>query len=58
MIKIHLPNQENSYQIEVRYKKDGENHEETISSESGRYAKYSFYTRMKYLEPQISFEAI
>ena len=41
-----------NYQMDVKYKKEGENIEETISSDSGRYAQFSYYTRMKYLEPR------
>jgi hypothetical protein len=38
--------------LTIRYKKENELIEETIESDSGRYAKFSYYTRMKYLEPK------
>lgn len=34
----------------IRYKKDGLPIEETIQSDSGRYTRFSYYTRMRYLE--------
>lgn len=34
----------------IRYKKDGVPVEETIQSDSGRYTRFSYYTRMRYLE--------